>query len=280
MPPSRSHCRARLRAVQARPVLRLQVLGVASTGAGRAASRQQGSQASASNSEAGSDMKRIRKPTSGKERCRIVAFRRDAVPISAQRSGRVFIICGSAARRTWSSSHRCRGAPRRTNMPVPGIDERRGQAPAVPVGRTDLHVPVRPALSQYCSQSSVRQCAEMQHAAAEPRQVAQRRCGLARAEVLQHVVADHEVERSRRGEGRTRLLHPAVAFAQVRADLEPGVAGPRKMRQQRRRASGRGRSPRRGSSAPATRRAGRTRQSGRRVASSRRASRPEFSGST
>src|SRR5579885_1290789 len=65
--------------------------------------------------------------------------------------------------------------------------------------------------------------AEVQHSAAEPPEVAQGTRGRRGVEILQHVVADHEIE----GRGAAVILDPAVlpavAAAEIRARLQTDV---------------------------------------------------------
>ena len=203
MPPSRVvHCRARLRASAgvAGPALSrsrrclLQGLLVPQPVSSTA-------RASAGKSEAG-ERDKAHPGTNERQakgrHCSVPPRRRAGL---GKRGGRAIIYALRERRTsTWSSSHRWRGAPRRTNMPVPALMKDARQPPAVPVGRADLHVPVGASLVAIQLPVFLGECAEMQHAGAEPGQVAQRRCGLARAEVLHHVVADHEVERFAAGQ--------------------------------------------------------------------------------
>ena len=160
---------------------------------------------------------------------------------------------------TWSSSQRCTGAPRRTNMPEPALmNERASRRRYQFAGRMLTLRSVR-RRSQYRSQSSrvsTPKCSTPQHRVPRLRMAL---AASARIQVLQHVVADHEVERPFAAIRRGRSLHPAVLAAQIVADFQTGVAGLRESVAATACASGRGRSRRPGWTAPRVRRGARTR---------------------
>ena len=179
------------------------------------------------------------------ERGRIVASRRAAVPVSAART--LTSVLPRAQDLDLVEFPEVQDAPRRTNIPLPALTNYGANRSPIPVRRRRSDIPVGAALVAVLLPVFGRQRTEMQHAAAQPREIRRPRPRFARAEVLQHVVADHEVEGPRRCEARRPTRESSRASAQVIADLETGVPRPRQVPLQLRRASVRARNPRRGS---------------------------------
>ena len=125
------------------------------------------------------------------------------------------------------------GAPRRTQNPTP-LGRKCGAA-ACRTRRASrrMHIAIRARAVAVLAPVARRERRQVQHAAREPAEIGDRTRGRAVVEVLQDVVADHEIERIRRPV-RERALRPAEALAEVFAVFETRVLGARKRAAQRR----------------------------------------------
>src|SRR5579883_945822 len=101
------------------------------------------------------------------------------------------------------------------------------QAQTIPARGPQMHVGIRSHRIAVPLPVAPGQGAEVQRAAAEPPEVAERAGGLAVAEILQHVVADHQIERGGTAIFLDAAMLPAVAAAKVGAGLQADLLGSR-----------------------------------------------------
>ncbi len=220
------------RHLQTGTFLRSEVFGVVATGIAGGATRQRGNRHARQDQQAKRSARDGHRRITGRNRRRgrIVASHRAVVPrcrrylgvIAAPRSQHLDLV--ELPQVHWRAAAHEHARP--------GIDKRACEPLAVPLGRTDVDIPVGATLVAVQLPVLARQRAKVQYALAQASEVPQAGSRRARRQVLKDVVANNEVEGPGRLESGRRPLDPAVLVAEVLADFETGVPGLGKVPQQ------------------------------------------------
>src|SRR6185312_9579423 len=82
----------------------------------------------------------------------------------------------------------------------PGLVERAAQVIAIPAAAAQVHLGIRPGAITVVLPVEPGERGEVQHPATQAREVREGALSCARVQILQHVIADHEIERRRGAE--------------------------------------------------------------------------------